>query len=675
MPNDKEFELDDLESFSFDDLSLDETPPAVEGAAEDDFGVWVKSAPEDVESSDPEELDAPLIADSLPEEDFLSTEELANLDDSFEFVTVEEPLEGETPDTDLVLEPVAALDEELALLDTAVPGETDPSGNDSSHLPSFDEISLDDFVNFDEASPSEVPTTPTFATPTLEAASADEDFGEEFLDIDIDIDDEINDEELEIVEGAQPKAAVEPAPVKDDFPAQEVDLAEFGDFEEVVPAGALGESEDLPEVKDVPEMPSLDDDSLLDDGFFEEEVFAEPMAALVDEGPVSLDLEPDDQTDMNHILALEEDLTSGIRPSTEQESEPEPAKPVEASSDVAARILGKIEQELSSLKQEISELKKEVTQLRAAPRDEAPVPLPEALGDEPAPEAAEEAPKSHGFFDEEDDETIALTGDELDNILSTAEISEGEELGVSPDDDLLSLDPEGNLVGMETAEPVQEHEAVHVTDEEFLAGTALADDDIPGVPESIELEESLPLGLDSDETEDLLSEPDMNFDDELVDNELAGDELVVDKPVVEEEAEAPQPTFELPAEEEVGLELADAGALAPDLEEEAPVPEEASFEAPQADSDADADGWSPPPAEPTPVPPPVTMAPTPVPSSEEAPAASGAMSPGLKDELRAVLAYMDKLLASLPDDKIQEFAESDHFEVYKRLFEELGLIE
>jgi hypothetical protein len=51
------------------------------------------------------------------------------------------------------------------------------------------------------------------------------------------------------------------------------------------------------------------------------------------------------------------------------------------------------------------------------------------------------------------------------------------------------------------------------------------------------------------------------------------------------------------------------------------------------------------------------------------------MSDGVKDELRAVLSYMDKLLASLPDDKIQEFAESEHFEVYKRLFEELGLIE
>ena len=45
----------------------------------------------------------------------------------------------------------------------------------------------------------------------------------------------------------------------------------------------------------------------------------------------------------------------------------------------------------------------------------------------------------------------------------------------------------------------------------------------------------------------------------------------------------------------------------------------------------------------------------------------------LRDEVRNVLSYLDKLLDSLPDDKIEEFARSEHFETYKRLFEELGL--
>ena len=45
----------------------------------------------------------------------------------------------------------------------------------------------------------------------------------------------------------------------------------------------------------------------------------------------------------------------------------------------------------------------------------------------------------------------------------------------------------------------------------------------------------------------------------------------------------------------------------------------------------------------------------------------------LKQEIRSVLSYMDQLLEALPDDKIEEFAHSEHFEVYKRLFDELGL--
>ncbi|MBN2050982.1 MAG: hypothetical protein JW760_11090, partial [Spirochaetales bacterium] len=45
----------------------------------------------------------------------------------------------------------------------------------------------------------------------------------------------------------------------------------------------------------------------------------------------------------------------------------------------------------------------------------------------------------------------------------------------------------------------------------------------------------------------------------------------------------------------------------------------------------------------------------------------------LKSEIRSVLSYMDQLLESLPEEKIQEFARSDHFDTYKKLFEELGL--
>lgn len=696
MPNDKEFELDDLESFSFDDLSPDDAPPPSEPVAgEDPFGVWVKSAPEDVadEPVEPEALD------DLPEEDFLSSEELASLDDSFDFVTVsDEPMEGETP-----------LEDEIAYLDTP---EAVAAEKASTTGASFDEISLDDFVSFDDVSIDDVPAFIT-EVPSSPEAGTDEELSEEFLDIDIDIEDDIGDEELEIIEGAAPKSDVAEEISLDSFSAQEVDLSEFGDFEEVSPVeeGPLALGEDLPEVMDLPEMPSADEMELddielpeeidlsalaeaADDGFFEETILDAPLTSMVDEGTVTLDLEPDDQTDLDHIMALEEDLTAGIRPVDS------PAVPAAAAAtpntDLAALILGKIEQELSSIKQEISDLKKEVTHLRLAP---APVAEPQPLTPEIAEIEAEAKP--HGFFDEEDDETIALTGDELDNILSTAEISEGEEQGLSLDedvltiDDLLSTDEEGNLLVPEVGLSVEPEaaEVLHVTDEEFLSGTAL-DLNEPeleiggtglgigetnlGIPESIELEEGFPLELEEGQTEDLLGSFDGAEDFEV-------------SPLPEGLLEGNPEPLEIPFDDDIGLEL-DAEPLAPALSDlDVPAVAEDLTELPELDLpslDSDAEGWSPTPLaldgpeeeemllslEEELPPAPTATAQAPIQPSPPT-ASSGSLTPGVKEELKAVLQYMDKLLASLPDDKIQEFAESEHFEVYKRLFEELGLIE
>ncbi len=49
------------------------------------------------------------------------------------------------------------------------------------------------------------------------------------------------------------------------------------------------------------------------------------------------------------------------------------------------------------------------------------------------------------------------------------------------------------------------------------------------------------------------------------------------------------------------------------------------------------------------------------------------LSSGLREEIKTVLCYMDQLLESLPEEKIEEFAKSEHFETYKKLFQELGL--
>jgi hypothetical protein len=53
---------------------------------------------------------------------------------------------------------------------------------------------------------------------------------------------------------------------------------------------------------------------------------------------------------------------------------------------------------------------------------------------------------------------------------------------------------------------------------------------------------------------------------------------------------------------------------------------------------------------------------------------TSAIPVNLKQELKTVLSYMDQLLESLPEEKIEEFAKSEYFDTYKKLFEELGLV-
>jgi hypothetical protein len=75
-----------------------------------------------------------------------------------------------------------------------------------------------------------------------------------------------------------------------------------------------------------------------------------------------------------------------------------------SSADLSTQLLMKIAEELSSIRAELSSLKKEFSVIRAGA---------------PAAETEE-----GGFFDKEDDEKISLTGDELNNILNTADFTE-----------------------------------------------------------------------------------------------------------------------------------------------------------------------------------------------------------------------------------------------------------
>jgi hypothetical protein len=336
--------------------------------------------------------------------------------------------------------------------------------------------------------------------------------------------------------------------------------------------------------------------------------------------------------------------------------------------------------------------------------------------------------ESSGFFVEEEDETIALTGDELDNILSTADITEetGEETETPDDQDLIDFPVDidtgetGPAVGVEEAEPdialaeepileaeepeialaeepilEAEEPEIALAEEPILEAEepeiALAEEPLAEVVEDesgllIDREDIIPLEVDEetdlddidldepevdtadqteiinlDESDELLGEI-LPAEEDLLDEELSVDAGTADLEIepIDLEEDVLTPSLESEEPEELLLEDEEGGMegefeLEEILDEEIEEPQVEELELDIENAPAEAaqmvgDDIG-------------TIA---LDASEEIP-------DGLKEELRSVLSYMDHLLESLPEDKIQEFAQSEHFETYKKLFEELGL--
>ncbi|MGA2479575.1 MAG: hypothetical protein ABSG63_12565 [Spirochaetia bacterium] len=380
-----------------------------------------------------------------------------------------------------------------------------------------------------------------------------------------------------------------------------------------------------------------------------------------------------------------------------------------SSSDILARI----EDELRSIRTDLTQLRGELTGLRKSAG--APAAATPATG----------AETQSGFFDEDEDETIALTGDELDNILNTADIMEetaeapsvgGQEASAEaeiapPLDDILSFDtpeleedtaapaagedtlvlsedsllPEGDaaleelpaeMVLEELDEPSAAKEESGAADMEELPSL-----DLEGIPEIETEAPAAPAGKkpakpaahdDADdetidlETLDLGEEPNVI---EAVPAQLEdADGLADDVDLEALAAEAEELAGNAPATETEDLELGELESIGDEPSAAKPEEIEIDFESEKEPAAAEIEELQP--AE-------LGQAEEILEAEEigeQQPERRGTGVPDdLKDEIRTVLKYMDHLLEALPDEKIQEFASSDYFVMYKKLFEDLGL--
>jgi hypothetical protein len=469
--------------------------------------------------------------------------------------------------------------------------------------------------------------------------------------------------------GEDPQRSADEAALKE--------LAEQQEEEEIAPLELEEETppEEAPPDEDF-DTPSFDGLS------FDEEPVAEDAAApdLVEEDLVALEpLEPIEESDELRDLRLEGAVpqTSAPEDIAYLESDPmaeaiaeEPEEPEETEEPEEAVTEETLAEEPAAAEEELSldtgadlifdDSSFELT-LDDIPAGEEPAV--EAAAEESAEPALDETELS---LDSETAETAELTLDDTELSLDS-ETAETAELTLDATE--LSLDDEP----AETAEPALDETELSLDAEPAESAEPASDDaDISFDSDSLELSEAV------------LDDTDFSFDTESP----ATAEAEVSEPEIAEEEITEEQAFDAEA-----LDLSADNIVEPPLEEPAPgdisldmddfatadletddshtgiiddslaqvIPE--GFEVNAAEADVSPDDELEAFAE------------------EELAAKTESVSPGelgipsgLETELKKVLSYMDHLLESLPEDKIEEFAKSEYFDTYKKIFKELGLV-
>lgn len=651
------------------------------------------------------------------------------------------------------------------------------SGAPSSGNSGSDEISLDDFFDDSSSSTKEddiandepldidlsFTENPDDKVPTEETdISADDENSSDFAD-----DDMFDNISSEQSDGSETKAA-EPSAAGLDSATEEVSLDDFGidensDDATAVAAGANVNSQADSEEVDLSDF-GIDSDA--------------------GETPVKQDVHASKKKAVDYDIAITEDDSAAEAPKVEEVKTPDqtekPAEETNGSAKVDSSMFDMIMKELSGLKNEINSLRDEFQNLKEnsaeiqpepektetsapdfAEADETETPAQELSEPEIPAEPETDEKESSGFFDAADsDETIALSGDELSNIMNTADITESAE---EPSEDGVALPDEDLENAQETETEAEKTEMADETEPEAAAPAEAeeipAEENAAEIPEENEpsaepaddFSEDAPFGT-IDEAETVAEEPNsglsMNSDDEKLEDpdldeinmknmeeeisipkvdEVADesekplDDILVESSnsdlinsVDETEAaapempEAPAEPEEIPEAEESPSEeankiyedlIAEEPKVSESISEEnidylnedeqndeskeeieeiepaeaIPEPEEEEEEEPEVAPENEepelAETVEP---EETAVPeediPPAET------ETAEAPAPDSKQLPDdLKNDVKSVLLYMDQLLENLPEDKIMEFAKSEQFTTYKKLFTELGL--
>lgn len=336
---------------------------------------------------------------------------------------------------------------------------------------------------------------------------------------------------------------------------------------------------------------------------------------------------------------------------TEPEAELEEITEVPSGSvGVDNSLLQQIVNDLTSLRDEINTLKSNITEIKNNP-------IQKDISDDLN---FDDVKDEGGFFSQDDgDDTIALSNDELNNIMNTAEINQVDSVVMPEEQPEENLNIEDTIIE-ETTFDIGDETSVsesEVTQDFNFAEEKLEEPDINKIDinseiDSIEFpeqEENLPdeISIPKDEenfgsTDDDFSSSIENNSDATIDGSFLDQDLDLQGDLPDE---LPN-TSDTPAQSEI-IDSAENTSF-DSMDDFVTGEEKNNLSDSNINYLTEED-----------IPPEVL--------------ANGGENNDLKKDIKSVLLYMDQLLENLPEEKIVEFAKSEEFATYKKLFSELGL--
>ena len=390
----------------------------------DSYGVWVKRPPQDSNEDtiipETEEKTSNIIEEDFDLPDFSDIPEPIESDELKDNPFTEE--ESKNDDGNIELSSDISLDDFLDDSASGMPGSSEST--EEIDLDSFvgdssgssEEISLDDFLDGDDFGSSS------------SSGKEDDVANDEALDISLNFntpkEDEVQTEEISEETDYDSDYESEPEP-EETVPEKKVDFSS-------IDTGAMEEI-------------SLDDFSMAESDAATADAAAKAISSSVESEDVDLTefgtggeshAAAPKQTVIDYDLAITEDDEVSSAPVIKEIKTDAKAEEKETTTENTAinnELLERIISDLSGLKDEISNLKNDLAELREKSSIEPALPSCATQENEAEIETPATEEPSGFFGNSDEDETIALSGDELSNIMNSADFTEEVVENVSPD--------------------------------------------------------------------------------------------------------------------------------------------------------------------------------------------------------------------------------------------------